>query len=87
MCKCVFTTSDVIHAINKKRNKKNLEEITYQTFMNHYRTIRNFLPPDDSIGPSYVFRKGKMQKIVACLWDVSYRSHESTREWYWAKAA
>ena len=87
MCKCVFTTWDVLHSINQKREKNKLESMSYETFMNHYRAIKTFLPPDDSIGPSYIFRKGKMEKITNSIWSKNYRRNLKTDWFAWKKVA
>lgn len=74
MCKCRFTSKEVLEEINKARNAAGLVAMPYQTFITHYRKISNLVVPDERIGCSYIFRKGKMKKIVSVLWDVSYRS-------------
>jgi hypothetical protein len=85
MCKCAFTTFDVMSQINDRREKNNLTPMPYGTFMAHYQTIANKLPPDTVIGRNYIFRKGKTKKIVSAIWKKKYRQ---TIDWYaWKKVA
>jgi hypothetical protein len=73
MCRCAATTSDVINMINKKRERAGLDSVCYQSFMNRYRVIRSFVPPDANIGPSYTFNSSTAKRIVTMLWDMRYR--------------
>jgi hypothetical protein len=72
MCRCV-TTADVIKMINKKREAKGLDALSYQAFLIHYRSIKNFMPPTRQIGPSYVFSASVAKRIVSTVWKVRYR--------------
>lgn len=74
MCKCRFTSKEVLEEINKARTACGLVAMPYQTFIAHYRKINTLISPDERIGRSFIFRKGKMKKIVSILWDQSYRS-------------
>lgn len=74
MCKCRHTIKELSEAINAKRVKDGRDPMPYQTILNHYRKIMPFLPPDEVVGNNYIFRKGKMNKIVSALWNKSYRS-------------
>jgi hypothetical protein len=56
MCKCAFTTFDVMSQINDRREKNNLTPMPYGTFMAHYQTIANKLPPDTVIGRKSIDR-------------------------------
>lgn len=86
MCKCAFTTWDLLDSINKRRVKLGLDEMSYQNMLMFYRKIQPFLPPDTTIGRSYIFRKGKMRRIVAALYKKPYRKVPRV-DWYAWKAA
>jgi hypothetical protein len=74
MCKCAKTTSDIIAMVNVRRERNGLDPISYQSFMNHYKTIKSFMPPDRSVGVSYTFKASTARRIVSATWDVRYRS-------------
>lgn len=86
MCKCVFTTEDILNQINQKRVKNNLVPMNYDVVMVHYRTIFKKFPPDSAVGNNYVFRKGKTQKIVSHIWNKKYRPLPQIDWFSWKKA-
>lgn len=74
MCRCAKTTSDILAMVNARRERNGLTPITYQSFMNHYKKVQSFIPPDRSVGPSYTFKASTARRIVSATWDVNYRS-------------
>lgn len=87
MCKCRYTTWDVLEAVNKKRAEANLSEFSYDVFMLFYRPVRAFIPPDEKIGCSYIFRKGKVNQIVRSLWKKSYSPRPHVDWFGWKQSA
>lgn len=86
MCKCRYTTREVLQVVNEKRTEAGMNTLPYQNFLIFYRGIKNFMPPDEVVGNNYIFRKGKVARIVKALWNKPYRAHFV--DWFaWKNAA
>jgi hypothetical protein len=74
MCKCRYTTWELLDTLNQKRVRAGLDPMPYVVFLMRYRVVADFIPPDEVVGRSYIFRKGTMSRIVKALWKNKYRS-------------
>lgn len=79
MCNCARTSFDILHAVNAKRAKAGMPEVSYDWIMVKWRTKAAFFRPYRQIGKNYVWDAKTSRQIINALWKLRYTPHISWR--------
>lgn len=73
MCKCAWSSYDILDTLNKHREKAGHNTVEYHWMMVQHRSKIRFFKPIRKVGNSYLWDEKTARKIILKLKGIHYR--------------